>query len=103
MPADIERRLRQLHEYYMLQVDLAVEQGREQDIDQIVAGYPDEAAELMAAEPPDEDDGDDEPTAAQDGSQLLGAPIFIEPRSGIRRFRGWRRLSGMFRISGVSK
>jgi hypothetical protein len=39
----------------------------------------------MAAEPPDEDGGDDEPTAAQSCSQLLGAPIFI---SHEREFAG---------------
>lgn len=45
--ADIERRLRELHDYYAFQVNVAVEEGREGDIDGIVAHYPDEAARLL--------------------------------------------------------
>jgi hypothetical protein len=50
MRADIEQRLRELHEYYIVEVNLAVEQGREGDIEALVARYPDEAARLMVEE-----------------------------------------------------
>ena len=50
MRADIERRLRELHEDYIVEVNLAVEQGRERDIEALVASYPDEAARLMVEE-----------------------------------------------------
>jgi hypothetical protein len=49
MGQDIERRLRELHERYIFEVNQAVEEGRERDIDELLAHYPDEAAELMAA------------------------------------------------------
>lgn len=45
--ADIERRLRELHDYYAFQVNVAVEEGREHEIDGLVASYPDEAARLI--------------------------------------------------------
>ncbi|MBO0872977.1 MAG: hypothetical protein J2P19_06250 [Pseudonocardia sp.] len=45
--ADIEQRLRELHDYYAFQVNLAVEEGREGDIDGLVASYPDDAARLI--------------------------------------------------------
>ncbi|HEX4247657.1 MAG TPA: hypothetical protein VH008_07305 [Pseudonocardia sp.] len=47
MGQDIERRLRELHERYIFEVNEAVEEGREQDIEELVARYPDEAARLM--------------------------------------------------------
>jgi len=50
MPADIGRRLRELHEDYIVEVNLAVEQGRERDIEALVASFPDEAARLMVEE-----------------------------------------------------
>jgi hypothetical protein len=49
MGQDIERRLRELHEHYIFEVNQAIEEGRERDIAELVARYPDEAAELMAA------------------------------------------------------
>lgn len=49
MGQDIERRLRELHEHYIFEVNQAIEEGRECDIAELVAYYPDEAAELMAA------------------------------------------------------
>ncbi|HEX4356030.1 MAG TPA: hypothetical protein VH141_00805 [Pseudonocardia sp.] len=49
MGQDIERRLRELHEHYIFEVNQAVEEGREGDIAELVAHYPDEAAQLMAA------------------------------------------------------
>ncbi|WP_445188564.1 hypothetical protein ACTXG6_15820 [Pseudonocardia sp. Cha107L01] len=47
MDMDIGRRLRELHEDYIVLVNLAVEEGRECDIDALVASYPDEAARLL--------------------------------------------------------
>jgi len=47
MGQDIERRLRELHEHYIFEVNEAVEQGRERDIAELVARYPDEAARLI--------------------------------------------------------
>lgn len=46
-PDDTQRRLRELHDHYAFQVNVAVEEGREHEIDSLVAGYPDEAAQLM--------------------------------------------------------
>ena len=47
LPDDTQRRLRELHDYYAFQVNVAVEEGREHEIDSLVAGYPDEAAQLI--------------------------------------------------------
>jgi hypothetical protein len=47
MDMDIDRRLRELHEHYIVLVNLAVEEDREGDIDALVASYPDEAARLL--------------------------------------------------------
>jgi hypothetical protein len=47
MDMDIDRRLRELHEHYIALVNLAVEEGRERDIDVLVASYPDAAARVM--------------------------------------------------------
>ena len=48
MSADIERRLRELHAHYIAEVNLAIAEGRESDVDELVAGFPDEAAQLIA-------------------------------------------------------
>ncbi|HEX4251831.1 MAG TPA: hypothetical protein VH008_28485 [Pseudonocardia sp.] len=48
MQSDIEQRLRELHDYYAFQVNVAIEEGREHMIDGLVARYPEEAALLMA-------------------------------------------------------
>lgn len=48
MGQDLERRLRELHEHYIFEINQAIEEGRERDIEEFVARYPDEAAELMA-------------------------------------------------------
>jgi hypothetical protein len=45
---DLDQRLRELHDHYVFQVNVAVEEGRERDIDALVAGYPDEAARMIA-------------------------------------------------------
>jgi hypothetical protein len=47
MDIDIGRRLRELHEHYIVLVNLAVEEGRQCDIDALVASYPDAAARLL--------------------------------------------------------
>jgi hypothetical protein len=47
MGQDIERRLRELYERYIFEVNQAVEEGRERDIAELVARYPDEAAQLI--------------------------------------------------------
>ena len=47
MQSDIEQRLRELHDYYAFQVNVAIEEGREHMIDGLVARYPEEAARLM--------------------------------------------------------
>ncbi len=47
-PTDITQRLSQLHEQYTFLVNVAIEEGREDDIDGLVASFPQEAAELMA-------------------------------------------------------
>jgi hypothetical protein len=47
MNTDIEQRLRELHDYYAFQVNVAIEEGREHMIDGLVARYPEEAARLM--------------------------------------------------------
>jgi hypothetical protein len=46
MNTDIEQRLRELHDYYAFQVNVAIEEGREHVIDGLVARYP-EAALLI--------------------------------------------------------
>src|SRR5882757_4178089 len=48
MHSDIEQRLRELHDYYAFQVNVAIEEGREHLIEGLVARYPEEAARLMA-------------------------------------------------------
>ncbi|HEY2095415.1 MAG: hypothetical protein QOI50_7246 [Pseudonocardiales bacterium] len=47
MNTDIEQRLRELHDYYAFQVNVAIEEGREHVIDGLVARYPEEAALLI--------------------------------------------------------
>jgi hypothetical protein len=47
MHTDIEQRLRELHDYYAFQVNVAIEEGREHVIDGLVARYPEEAALLI--------------------------------------------------------
>ncbi|HWN34961.1 MAG TPA: hypothetical protein VNP03_19570 [Pseudonocardia sp.] len=47
MHSDIEQRLRELHDYYAFQVNVAIEEGREHMIEGLVARYPEEAARLM--------------------------------------------------------
>lgn len=48
MRPDVVQRLRELHEHYVFLVNSAVEEGRHEDeIEALVAGYPDEAARLM--------------------------------------------------------
>jgi hypothetical protein len=47
LPTEIQRRLRELHDYYVFQVNVAVEEGREHEIDGLVARYPEEAAQLI--------------------------------------------------------
>ncbi|HTF47987.1 MAG TPA: hypothetical protein VK735_11095, partial [Pseudonocardia sp.] len=47
MHTDIEQQLRELHDYYAFQVNVAIEEGREHMIDGLVARYPEEAARLI--------------------------------------------------------
>jgi hypothetical protein len=48
LPSAIQRQLRELHDYYAFQVNVAIEEGREDEIDGLVARYPEEAARLIA-------------------------------------------------------
>lgn len=45
---DVVQRLRELHEHYVFQVNAAVEEGREDQIEMLAARYPDEAARVIA-------------------------------------------------------
>lgn len=47
MRTDLEQQLRELHDYYAFEVNVAIEEGREHQIDELVASYPDEAARLI--------------------------------------------------------
>jgi len=47
MHAELDQRLRELHDHYVYLVNVAIEEGREDEIDDLVARYPDEAARLI--------------------------------------------------------
>jgi hypothetical protein len=47
LPDDTQRRLRELRDHYTFQVNVAIEEGREHEINSLVAGYPDDAARLL--------------------------------------------------------
>ena len=48
MPTELQLRLRELHDHYAYEVNSLIGEGREAEIDALVAGYPDEAARLIA-------------------------------------------------------
>lgn len=48
MRPHVVQRLRELHEHYVFLVNSAVEEGRDAEIEALIASYPDEAAWLIS-------------------------------------------------------
>jgi hypothetical protein len=49
MRPEVVRQLRELHEHYIYLVNEAVAEGRESEVEELAARYPDEAARLILA------------------------------------------------------